>query len=286
MKTQFLHDLLSSFYLWFEARLVSSQGQAYSVNQSNSFEYNTFQDVPSDYYAYQGRFRGLVGDHSISNPNSGVFINGGFVTGANTGIFIDYLNGRVIVPTASGTGLTITANNSIKEVNVYISEDDEVQLVVSSDFIDYDNQSSTYLSSKSPQKTEKTYVLPAVFLRLMTTENEPFAFGGETESKTRIRAMIIAKDNYIIDGIHSLFSDTEGSCVNRIPYENYPYGFFNSIKSFPYSYSSYISNFTSKSFIEKVNTSKLDYSIAMDQMEKNILIGYIDFDLSTFRVPV
>lgn len=285
MKTQFLHDLISSFYLWFEGRLVSSQGQAYVTNQSNSFQLATIQEVPSSYYAYQGRFRGLVADQSVSVPNSGIFVNSGFVTGSNTGIYIDYLNGRVIVPVASGSGLSITANNTVKEVNLYLSEDDEVQLIISSDFVDFDNQTSTYLSSKTTQKTEKTYVLPAVFLRLATTENEPFSFGGENESKVRVRAMIVAKDNYTIDGIHSLFSDTDGSCINRIPYENYPYGVFNSIKSFPYSYSEYASNYTSKTFIDGVTTSKLDYSIAMDQMEKNILIGYMDFDLSTFRVP-
>lgn len=286
MKTQFSHNIFSSFYLWFEARLLSSQGQAYVVNQSNTFQYVDFKDLPSTHYGYQGRFRGLVADDSVSVPNSGVFISGNFISGASTGIQIDYLNGRVIVPAASGTGLTITANNTIKEVNIYPYEDDEAQLVISSDFVDYDNQTSTFLSSLTRQLDQKTYLLPACFLRYVTTENENASFGGEKDSKTRVRAVVIAKDNYIIDGVLSLFADTRGSCVPMIPFEDYPYGEYNTIKSFPYSYSSYISNFQSKSFIENVVTSKLDYSIAMDKMEKNILIGFIDFDLSTFRVPV
>ncbi len=286
MKTQFSHNLFSSFFLWFEARLLSSQGQAYIGNQSNSFQYVDFKDIPSGSYGYQGRFRGLVADSSVSPPNSGVFINGSFVTGANTGIKIDYLNGRVIVPSASGTGLTITANNTIKEVNLYPYDDDEAQLVISSDFVDYNSQSSTFLSSLVNQLDQKTYLLPACFLRYVTTENENAGFGGEKDSKTRIRAVVIAKDNYIIDGVLSLFGDTKGFCVNIIPYENYPYGKYNTVKSFPYSYSSYISNYQTKSYIEDVTTSKLDYSIAMDKMERNILVGFIDFDLSTFRQPV
>jgi hypothetical protein len=286
LKTQFSHNLFSSFFLWFEARLLSSQGQAYIGNQSNSFQYVDFKDIPSGSYGYQGRFRGLVADSSVSPPNSGVFINGSFVTGANTGIKIDYLNGRVIVPSASGTGLTITANNTIKEVNLYPYDDDEAQLVISSDFVDYNSQSSTFLSSLVNQLDQKTYLLPACFLRYVTTENENAGFGGEKDSKTRIRAVVIAKDNYIIDGVLSLFGDTKGFCVNIIPYENYPYGKYNTVKSFPYSYSSYISNYQTKSYIEDVTTSKLDYSIAMDKMERNILVGFIDFDLSTFRQPV
>lgn len=285
MKAQFSHELFQSFFLWFEKRLVSTQGKAYITNQSNAFTYTAFNDIPSSYRAYQGRFRGLVQDHDVDVPNSGVFINGNFVTGSSTGILIDYLNGRVIVPAASGTGLTITANNTIKEIQVYPYEDDEEQLILSSDFVDFANQSSTYLSSQTNQLSEKTYILPACFLRYVATENDYFSFGGEENSKTRIRAVVLAKDNYMIDGVLSLFSDTKGSCITRIPYENFPYGDPNTIKSFPYSYNSYVSGFGGKTFIDKVNTSKLDYSISMNKIEKNVLIGFIDFDLSTFRVP-
>jgi hypothetical protein len=265
---------------------LSNQGQAYVSNQSNTFQYVDFKDVPASLHGYQGRFRGLVADSSISPANSGVFINGSFISGSNTGVKIDYLNGRVIVPSGSGTGLTITANNTIKEVNIYPYDDDEAQLVISSDFVDYNSQTSTFLSSLVNQLDQKTYLLPACFLRYVTTENENAGFGGEKDSKTRIRAVVIAKDNYIIDGVLSLFGDTKGFCVNIIPYEDYPYGKYNTIKSFPYSYSSYITNYQTKAYIEDVTTSKLDYSIAMDKLEKNILVGFIDFDLSTFRQPV
>lgn len=271
--------------LWFEARLASSQGGAYSTNQSNSFTLAEFDDIPSSYYAYQGRFRGLVQDDSISTPNSGIFINGNFVSGDSTGVIIDYKNGRVVVPQASGVSLNITANNSVKEVQVYPYEDDEAQLVLSSDFVDFDDQSSTFLSSLVGDVAQNTYILPACFLRHALTENENYAFGGEKDSRTKIRAVVIAKDNYIIDGLMSLFADTQGSCVTIFPYEDHPYGVLDSIKSFPYSYTSFQSQYGRKSYIEKVHTSKLDYGISMNKLEKNILIGFIDFDLSTFRVP-
>lgn len=272
--------------LWFEKRLVSTQGNAYITNQSNVFEFTSdYNDIPASHRAYQGRFRGLVPDHDITVPNSGIFVNGGFVAGSNTGIYIDYLNGRVIVPAASGSSLNITANNTIKEINVYDYPDDEEQLILSSDFVDLADQTSTYLTSQTNQRSENTYLLPACFLRYVTNENEYFSFGGEMDSQTRIRAVVIAKDNYLIEGVLSLFADTKGSCITRVPVADYPFGVYNSIKSFPYSYNSFVSGFGGKTFIENVNTSKLDYSISMNKLEKNILVGFIDFDLSTFRVP-
>lgn len=286
MKSQFTHDVFSSFMLWFEYQLISDKGLAYTKNQSNSFEFiGDFKDIPSSHYAYQGRFRGLVQDHSIDQPNSGIFINDSFVTGSSQDVIIDYENGRVVVPTASGSALNITANNSVKEIQVYPNEDDEVQLLITSDFVDFFDPTSTYLSSKEEQINEKTYLLPACFLRNMGGDSNAVSFGGEDDTKTKIRALVLAKDNYLIDGVMSLFSDLNRSCVKHIPYEAHPYGVLNSIKSFPYSYSEYSADYGEYSYIENVKTSKLDYGISMNKLEKNLLIGFIDFDLSTFRFP-
>ena len=54
MKAQFDHNVLSSFYLWFENRLVSSKVKAYNINLSNNFKYVKAYDIPSGYYGYQG----------------------------------------------------------------------------------------------------------------------------------------------------------------------------------------------------------------------------------------
>lgn len=286
MKGQFSHELFTSFSKWFEAQLISDKGLAYITNQDNSFQYVEYKDIPPSHYAYQGKFRGLVQDHSVSVPNSGIFIDGGFVSGDNPNILIDYENGRIIVPSASGTCLNITANNTVKEIHVYPTEDDETQLIISSDFVSSDDEYFTYLSSKTEDQKQTTYLLPACFLRYMNVDNNNFSFGGEDDTQTRIRATILAKDNYLIDGVLSLFSDLEGSCIKHIPFEDDPYGAYNSIKSFPYTYSEYVSGYGGKSFIKNVKSSKLDYGITMNKIEKNVLLGFIDFDLSTIRFPM
>ena len=178
MKAQFATELTSSFYLWLEHKLIDSKFKAYATNESNSFQYvSSFVDVPSSYVAYQGKFKQLVADQSVDVPNSGIFVNGSFISGNANNVYIDYDNGRVIFPQASGTGLTITANNTIKEVNTYITEDDEESIIVTSDFINSAETSSTNLFSKTNKRDEKTYILPACFVRFVNNENNEFSFG-------------------------------------------------------------------------------------------------------------
>lgn len=285
MKAQFSHELFSSFYLWFENKLISDKSKAYVENQSNVFEYVDLPDIPSSHYGYQGKFRQLVADQSIDTQNSGIFIDGVFATGSSADIDIDYDEGRVIVPAASGTALTITANNTVKEVNTYPSEDDEVQLLLTSDFVDSAATSTTNLFSKTSKRDEKTYIIPCCFLRVMSDESTPISFGGEDDTRIKIRATVLAKDNYLMDGLLSLFAGTRSECVKLVPFEDYPYGAFNNVKSFPYSYSDYVSGYTDNAFIENVKTSKVIDSISMDKIEKNVLIGFIDFELSKYRYP-
>lgn len=286
MKSQFQHELFSSFYLWFENKLLSDDSKAYVENQSNLFEYvDCHPKVPPSHYGYQGKFRQLVAEHSVDTPNSGIFIDSQFITGSTADIDIDYENGMVVVPVSSGSSLNIEANNTIKEINTYASEDDEVQLLLTSDFVDSSDTATTNLFSNRAKRDEKTYILPACFLRVVNSDSSPLSFGGEDDTKTRIRATVLAKDNYLIDGVLSLFRDTRDECFKIVPFEDYPYGAFNNVKSFPYSYSEYTTGYSTKTFIEKVNTAKLIDSISMDKLEKNLLIGYIDFDLSTYRYP-
>ena len=47
MKAQFDQNVLSSFYLWFENRLLRDDAKAYSTGVSNDFKYVDFYDLPS-----------------------------------------------------------------------------------------------------------------------------------------------------------------------------------------------------------------------------------------------
>lgn len=290
MKAQFDQTLLSSFYLWFENRLLRDDTKAYITDLSNNFKYVDFQDISSDLVGYQGQYKQLVAESNIDVVNSGFFINDSFITGnadENGGIYIDYNNGRILLPAASGTELNISGNFSVKEVNTYIAHQNDLDLILHSDFIEED-QSSPYFYQQSDKLDEQTYFLPACFLSIASSDNTEFAFGGEEDTMTRIRVMLLTKDSYIMDSVISRLRDTAREHITHIPFEQFPYGYSFSIKDFPYSYDELKLNQGDNaptSFIKKVSVSKVVSESLREELNKNFSIAFIDFDLSTYRFP-
>ena len=289
MKAQFDQTLLSSFYLWFENYLLKDKSQAYSTNASNTFKYVDFADIPSSHYGYQGQYKQLVAEHNVDVPNSGFFSDGGFVTGDydnNNGVFTDYDNGRLIFPAYSGTGLTLTANSTVKEVNTYISYDGDLETILHSDFKEA-GASFPYQYTKDSELDEQTFFLPACFISLASSDNTEFSFGGEENTESRIRVMILSSDNYIMDSVMSLFRDSVRNDFTNVPYESFPYGPFYSIKNYPYTYDGLISGISNPetTHIDNVSVSKVVSEQLRENLNKGISIGFIDFDLCTYRFP-
>ena len=289
MKAQFDQNLLSSFYLWLENRLLKSDTKAYLTGLSNNFRYVDFDDIPADMVGYQGEYRQLVAEYNIDTVNSGFFIGDDFITGdssANGNVYTDYNNGRILFPSASGTGLSVSGDYSVKEVNTYISHDDDLDFLLHSDFIE-NGQSSPYFYTKDSLASESAYFLPACFVSLASSSNEEFAFGGEENTETRVRVMVLTKDSYILDSVISRLRDTAREQITHIPYEEFPYGYSYSIKNFPYKYDTLKASQTNPmtSHIDKVSVSKVVSESIREELNRNFSIGFIDFDLSTYRFP-
>ena len=289
MKAQFDQDVLSSFYLWFENHLLTDKSKAYSTGLSNTFKYVEFTGMPPSHVGYQGKYRQLVPEYSVDIPNSGFFEDGGFVTGdydSNGGVYTDYQNGRLIFPVASGTSLTPTGTYTVKEVNTYISNDGDVETILHSDFKD-GSSDLPYQYEQTSELDEDTYFLPACFISLASSDNNEFSFGGEENTTSRIRVMVLSSSNYVLDSVLSLFRDTVRENVTHVDYADFPYGFSFSIKDYPYKYDSLIDAQTSptKSHIDKVSVSKVVSEELREKLNRNLSIGFLDFDLSTYRFP-
>ena len=292
MKAQFDQNVLSSFYLWFENRLLKSDAEAYAIGLSNAFTSGDFPDIPPSHIAFQGKFRQLVGEHGVSEPNSGFFLGDSFITGnndTNGGVYTDYDNGRLIFPQESGTDIgstALTANSTVKEVNTYITNDTEAQTILHSDFKDSATE-LPYQYGKTGEYDETTYFLPACFLSVASSDNTEFSFGGEENTKSQMRVMVLSFDNYTLDSVMSLFRDTVREDLTHIPYEDFPYGFSFSIKDYPYSYDALVAAQSSpvKSHIENVGVSKVVSESIRENLNKNISIGFLDFEISTYRFP-
>lgn len=284
MKPQFDQKLVSSFYLWFENKLLDDSIAAYQTGVSNSYQYVETFDVPSNFYAYQGKYRQLVADYDVSVPNSGIFVGGSFVTGGQANVYTDYNNGRVIFPVSSGKALTVTSVSTVKEVNTYLTNDSPEQILLESDFF-IDGETIPNTSKSTKKLDEKAYWLPACFIFPATSDNEEFAFGGEEETQTRIRVMILTKDNFTMDAVLSAFRDQTRTCVPLIDFEDFPYGAFFSVKNHPYRYAVLAAQSTESSFIQKVGASRIGKTSEKEKTDKKFQIGFLDFDISTYRFP-
>lgn len=296
MKAQFDHILSSSFYLWFDDKLtreadavIDTGGQIFdAVIRGGSDE---SVDVPENLDAYYCPHRQLV-SNGVSEP-SGVYIDGAFYgQGAPPyELLIDHQEGRILTKSISAGGPdlienTISGNFKRKELNVYITNETEEQLLIQNDFVLGDVAGEpTYLQQQS-ELGDKKYTLPAAFISINSSSNEPWAMGGTEDTRTLIRVVVITDSNYSLDATLSLFRDCGRSCFKLIDFEDFPFGQFYHVKDFPYNYLDFIqssSSAGSPAFIEKVVVSKL-FDRSGTQVPQGLRVGFIDFEVSSVRL--
>lgn len=289
MKSQFDHELLSSFYLWFDDVLVRrndsyiTQSTGISFVQKVAGDSEEADDIPPNLDAFYAPFRQLVGEGT--DVSSGVYIDGALVNQGTSGLLIDFNEARVLVNSGEfPSGTPITGAFNTKEVNVYITNDSEEELIMNNDFY-VDDFGNTYLQNKDDLNGKK-YTLPAAFISYNRSENEPRALGGLEDTQSAIRVVAIVQDNYTLDGMISMFRDGARETFPLMSYDSFPYGEFFHIKSPPYTYTGVVASNKERPqmYIESVSTSKL-----FDKTNKSIpigvRIGFLDFNLSSYRFP-
>jgi len=298
MKAQFDHLLQSSFYLWFDDKLTRVAEAYYEPVQGQTFdavvrgEDGAGLGIPSNLDAYYCADRQLV-SNGLSEP-SGVYIDSAFVEQGDPTyeLLIDHNEGRILTKAAAMGGQDlisseVTGKFKRKEINVYITNETEEQLLLQNDFILSDVVGEpTYLKQQS-ELGDRKYSLPAAFISLNQSTNIPFAFGGVDNTSTTIRVVVITDSNYSLDAVLSLFRDSQNVSFKLVNFEDFPYGEFYHVKKFPYYYPDFISTNSSgrpAAFIEKVTVSKL-FDRSGTQIPPGLRIGFMDFDISNIRTP-
>jgi len=298
MKAQFDHILQSSFYLWFDDKLtrqaegyIDTGGQEFDVVVRGGSE--DALDIPDNLDAYYCSDRQLV-NNGLTEP-SGVYVDGGFVAQGDPAyeLLIDHSEGRILTKSTASGGLDlisaeVTGNFKRKEINVYITNETEEQLLLQNDFILSDVVGEpTYLKQQA-ELGDRKYTLPAAFISLNASSNENWALGGVDDTKTLIRVVVITDSNYSLDAVLSLFRDCKSTCFKMVEFEDFPFGEFYHVKKFPYYYPDFISEHASDSrdsaYIEKVTSSKL-FDRSGTQIPQGLRIGFIDFNISCIRMP-
>ncbi len=283
MKEMYSHKVLTSFKLWFDYTLLS-KADAYK-NVPTGYLYKTPDDgLYQGYTAWSSPFRQWVSDSSISGaliPN-GIRVSG--VPIANPIVppnySYDYENGRLITTEDLPTNVPISTQYAVKDFNVYTIPEEHQQLIFEGTFLFNPRYS---LVSETKGVTPYDYVAPACFIVNSSSENKPFAFGGEQDTKSKFRVIVVAEDDFKLDGVLSLFRDLTESVFSLVNLSDDPFNELGSLKSPTYTYPLLAEARKGRYvFIEKVTTAKLKGSRINSPQLK---FGIIDFYLSEPRVP-
>lgn len=278
MKRDFIHDLNTSFALWFDHRLLS-EGEAFS-NQTTKL-YKMSDANLSEPYIFGSPFKQWVYDSSVSGAQipSGVYVNGNFVNRGVSGLKLDFQNGRAIF-SSGNANLNVTGSYSIKDFNIYTTTKSDVELLFETRYS---------INPTMPQVAtgvlNDKLVAPCIFLKIKGFHNSQLAFGGLDCTYVDIRAVILSDDEFKLNGVGNLFVDANhlhflvmtGSPLNR--YNDIKYGYYN--------YTGNVSNsFTSPNlaYIENVSFTKFNQSAVSDKFP-DLYIGFLDFRIQMHRFP-
>ena len=278
MIEQFHHKFTNSFFLWFDNYLLT-KGQAYTNTTGTFFNY-TDERYTNGYRMFGSAYKQWVNDSSIAGATipSGIYVNGTY-SGRNSNLFLDFENGRAI-STQIPTGTTITGSFAVKDFNIYFSNETEEDLIVENK---YDINSRIILNDEN-YIAPYDQVLPAIFLSLDSVSNQGFAIGGMEETTILAKAVILAENNYQLDGVLSIFSDSRNEVFPMIPMSGHPVNEYGDLKSGYYSYTNLKNQFSINTnfYINTATTSKLTDRVRKS-LANDIYVGFIDFEIQQHR---
>lgn len=273
MKPQYQHNVTTSFALWFDHYLLE-KGEAFS-NQTGVFTYYEDTRISSTYKAFGSPYKQFVYDASISGATipSGFYVSGVF-KGRNSGVIVDYINGRALVSGVT-TGVQVTGSFAVKDFNIYLTNENEDDLILDNN-IDA-NKKFPWTGKYIPPYDQ---VAPAIYIASDSTHNTPFSFGGEDESRSYLKCVVFADSPYQLDGVLSIFADAKSNSFKHKDFTGYPLTEYGDVKNGQYSYDSSLID-QNDFFIEEVTCSKLKDSRNNSQS----YVGFIDFEITKYRYP-
>lgn len=282
MKPQYQHQVMSSFALWMDNKILS-KGEAFT---NQGFLFHPAPDRFGGLFTYAAPFKQLVSDQSVSGANvpTGVYLNGNFVGVGDSGLVaINYAEGQVYFDENKDAEV-ISGDFAVKDLDVVLTEFNEEEFLF-----------ETKLHVK-PRVTETqtglaldTLTYPVAMIKPDGGDTEPFCFGGTDMTKKNIRVMVLSDSQWLQDGVTSILQD---EFQNRFPIifeESQPLNALGGFKDdIPYNYTGLSATcdpsqsiFIKNAFVSKINNSSVNK--AFTQINKDVYVTFIDFELEDVR---
>lgn len=281
MRAQFDHALNVSFSLY-AANRIQQEGQAF-FTVTTPLYYVPDTTLPPTWLGYSAPWKQFLVDSGISGA---VIINsvsgGGFsapLTRAS-GIHIDYVNGRVLVPSTMGTNMSLTGTASFTEISTYQPNSTEEATLTTAKYFRNPRFNGAPTSGVQPN----AMATPMVVINTLTDDNDAFAFGGLDTCATTFSIVCYVESDYQLKGLFSLFRDARYGYFPLLGLAQYPLDGFNDVKGGTgYNYQTYVQQYGTPGnlvYIADVHTAKLNDRA---KLAPGLWGGVIDVDVEFVR---
>jgi hypothetical protein len=297
MKAQFDNQVMSSFLLWFDNKLLD-KGEGFTNHSGLFYDMTDKWNFGDNYNVYNAPFKQFVYDASI---NSATVMTGVTVTDSVDGqvsynldspeIFaINPTEGQVILKTDEFAGniTQVSGSYAIKEFSVKLTSEAEEKLLFETDFKLKPKVSQTINTGLF--EDQQSY--PVIFLKHNGSVNNPGAFGGQEFTSIDIRAIVLTNSQFTLDGICSIFRDTDDDNFYLFDADEFPFNYVGSYNNDAvFNYSNTISGVNlggpKGMYIKNVTVAK--YSMgSLDEyrsVNADIYAALIDFEVEKYRLP-
>lgn len=309
MTPQYNNYFLASFGMFIDHE-ITARGQAFT-NYSGDL-YPTYDPRYQGYNFWGSPFRQFVADSSIFGANiaSGAYQNGTFIPRGTSGLFIDFVRGRI---GSSGipSGESFSASYAIKDFNVYASNIEEERLLF---------ELAPTLPNQSIIGVNDNVALdynqlpyPCIFYRQIQGEDTPFAFGGLDSTDSEFRCIILSNDDFKLDAAMSILRDTARKYFPVLTGGQLPFNVLGDINNFSelnwqniqiqwqnwsdlwnnagsgtpiYNYNFDCANATQEqlAYIAKVNVKRFDERVNRE-LGDQVCGAIVDFQIEQVRAP-
>lgn len=284
MIASYSNNLFASVYLWTEHR-IAQQLVAWQTVTTRLYP-TADEQLGTGYVSYSAPFKGWVVDSGVTGARIINEVSGGAFTNypitRASGAHFDYGNGRVILPASFGAALTLTGTYSLAEVNLYMPNETEAEILTQGKYFVNPRYQGTPSSGVPPY----VYATPAVFLNQLSAHNEAYQFGGLVNSKDSFTLTVLAETSFQLNALLSVFRDVRYQYIPMLNTLDDPLDEWGDVKGGTgYNYLTLVSRFGQPGnliYIEDVRVAKVSDRLRLAPTQ---FAGIIDLQLSYIRQP-
>lgn len=277
------NQLFSSFALFLENR-ISNKGQGYTNVSSNFYP---ISGQFAGYYTYGTPYTPIVYDNSVSGANimTGIYLNNTFITTGQSGfVGINYEKGYIYFNTP--VHYNVSGNYAVRDFHTVLTSENEANLLFKNKY---------YIKAKFPQTLtgvpDGYLPFPVIFIREGGSNTNPFAFGGQEQTFSYIKCIIIADSLFNLHATQGLIKNAIRQPMALFSPSEYPLNSIGSLVSGTYNYTGMANikiNEQNFAFLDDVNvgkqTQRLLFSM-VDTLPRSTYFNFVDLTFSKVRNP-